>query len=177
MLLALEACDANALRNALAKGADPRHPVDALGRTPLMHTLWKGFDCGSRILLPHSDPLACDTHGQTALMYACFRGFREIAEQLIPISDIHAANLHGETALGIAARYGQDDCLRQLLPVSDLTRRNRFGDTPSDTARACGNFSAANIIDGYLHSHNERRRLEQDLGQSQLPGLKTSKTL
>lgn len=116
-------------RRRLCRLSDHNH-VD-----PLMAAAAGGQVKIARLLLPHSDPHACDAYGRTALSVAAAADSAEMVQLLLPVSDSLAHGLRdGLTPLMSAINShtpasGDLRCLL-LLNAESAAQRDNSGETP-----------------------------------------------
>ena len=124
--------DMEAVRKALAEGADPNgHNTDNL--TPLFIASREGrTDVVSVLLDSGADARARVEEGWTALMAAAIFGHPDVARMLIDHgADVDARDHQGRTALYIAVAAEQEEVARILIAAgADVNTADRDGTTP-----------------------------------------------
>ncbi|WP_321868105.1 ankyrin repeat domain-containing protein [Paraburkholderia tropica] len=114
---------------------------DGSGRTPLILAAQaRSIEC-VRLLLPASDPNACDADRRTALMWAAEGADAQSVDclnELLPTSDAGKRDRRGRTALLLAASVGSPAAVDVLLPFSDLSDVDKAGRSAFDIALGRG---------------------------------------
>jgi len=147
--------DRAAVREALARGADPNQRVADTSAVPPL--VW-GVNSGSTEILvmlldAGADPNAASRDGLTALYAAAVDGNSSAAQLLLD----HGANADGGehahkgvTPLHWAAHKGDNAMVALLLRAgADRRRRDNRGLTAADEARRRGNGELARLIESY----------------------------
>ena len=115
LLSAAEEGDVEALKSALAAGADV-NAADCDGITSLICAALNGNKEGLKLLIEAgADVNAVDGNGTTSLMYAAQDGNEEILKSLIESgADVNVEDEDGDTALSVAARRRKVSCVEIL---------------------------------------------------------------
>ena len=190
--------DARGVRIALAAGADPRL-WDEDCRTALMFAAYGGNPECVRLLLPLSDPDACDSSGYTALkiavqygrgdcvpdlakasdtglmlMWALLHGHGHdwMVETLLPHCDPRETNADGKTVLMQAAEYGRLSVMESLLPVSDVLAKDKSGKTALDYSNGkCADLILAALAKREMDGLADSTAYLSGKGRGSAPGL------
>lgn len=147
LFAATEAGNLDAVREAVAQGADPKAPGD-FQRTPLHEAVRSvNVELVEWLLGQGADPNAVDGDGRTPLHRA---NLNHLATLLSHGSDLHRLDLQGNTALHIAAErdYSAAMCKALVEAGIAVNARNHAGLTPLHFAVDAGNMlNLATLID------------------------------
>ncbi|MBR3927115.1 MAG: ankyrin repeat domain-containing protein [Akkermansia sp.] len=115
LLSAVEEGDVEALKSALAAGADV-NAADSEGITSLMRAAESGNEEILKLLIEAgADVNAADCDDITPLICAAETGNEEILKLLIEAgADVNVEDVYGETALSVAAARGHVSCVEML---------------------------------------------------------------
>ena len=115
LLSAVEEGDVEALKSALAAGADV-NAADSEGITSLMRAAETGNEEILKLLIEAgADVNAADCDDITSLICAAETGNEEILKLLIEAgADVNVENVYGDTALSVAAARGYVSCVEML---------------------------------------------------------------
>ena len=115
LLSAVEEGDVEALKSALAAGADV-NAADSEGVTSLMRAAETGNEEILKLLIEAgADVNAADCDDITSLICAAETGNEEIIKLLIEAgADVNVENVYGDTALSVAARHRKVSCVEIL---------------------------------------------------------------
>jgi ankyrin repeat protein len=146
----------DAVRAAIAQGADPNLPMPAddsnrAGMTPLMLASFEGSPAAVQVLIEagaRTEVRASD--GRTALIYAAGWGNAQKVQHLLDAgATIDARASDGMTALMFAAARGDADSVRQLVAAgAGVDERNRWRQTALMGAARSGSLEKVQALLG-----------------------------
>ena len=148
LLSAVEEGDVEALKSALAAGADV-NAADCDDITSLIHAAKTGNEEILKLLIEAgADVNAADCDDITSLMRAAETGNEEILKLLIEAgADVNAADCDDITSLMRAAETGNEEILKLLIEAgADVNVENVYGETALSVAAARGYVSCVEML-------------------------------
>ncbi|CAH1116080.1 unnamed protein product [Phaedon cochleariae] len=141
--------DEEAVRLALARGANVNSQDSVHGNTAQHEASWKGYSRTVRLLAAAGADLdKRNVAGFTALHLSCQNGHNQSCRELLLAGcNPDVQNSYGDTALHTAARYGHAGVTRILISAQcRVSEQNKNGDTALHVAAAMGRRKLTRIL-------------------------------